>query len=376
MKFIKIIFSLFVGLALSWPILFTPLSAMQTPAQAQNIEVINAWYGDDTKNAQATYATSASVVPKLREIVNKYGFIAIPAQMHTFYGFDPLPNVQKKTAIHIRSNGKEEHLRAEEGKDFIFPSTTDPVKVQQALSELKNTLVATPTQKAAPGVPPTDAEKLKTAIFVGDFTLAKNLIEKGAHIGAERPPLTLIHMPSGQNLEDTATKRLEFAKYLIEKGHDVNQTNQRGWGPLELVAGRIADPHGYISDNLINNFFGPLMELYINENASIKQIERAREVLIKGGCITTYPCPMSCPPCVRFYDYWHDKIEPLIQEKTKIYKAVSQDVQNAVTNNDITTLKQLIDQNKITANRVIELATQAKKYTIVQAIAQYIEQKK
>ena len=375
MKLIKVIFSLVTSLALSWLILFTPSFAIQTAAQAQNIEVINAWYGDDTKNAQASYATSSKIVPKLKEVLNKYGFIAIPAQMHTFYGIDPLPNIPKKTAIHIRYNGKEEHLRAPEGTDFIFPSNVDSALAQKALQEIKASLPATFAPKID-GRPPavTDAQKLSRAIGEdGDFNLARQLIEKGVKI--EGPPLTRIHggIRSDAVKKETVPARLAFAEYLIEKGYDINQP---GHEPLVTLAHKIVMGFTQLDMQLMDLFYGPLMELYIKAGASLEQIQKARQILTDKQCLRVGGCGVDCAPCVVFGYYWRNKIEPLIQEKIKTQTAVFQDVQNAITNNDVTTLKRLIDQKKITANQIIELASKASKYALVQAITQYIEQKK
>ena len=374
MKLIKVIFSLVTSFALSWPILFTPSFALQPTAQTKNIEVINAWYGDDVKNAQATYATASKVVPKIKEVLNKYGFIAIPKEMHTFYGFDPLPNVQKKTALHIRYNGKEEHLRAPEGKDFVFPSNIDSTRAQKALSELKASLSVIPVPNVSTASL-TDTQKLASAIRSGDFNLVRQLIEKGVKIEDSRlSPLASTHGGADSDYviqKETVPARLAFAKYLIDKGYDINQINEHGYGPLPLLAHRIAtDPR---PAGLFDLFYGPLMELYINAGASSEQIQKAQKFLKEGMCILTLS-PHA--PCVDFNVYWKKKIEPLIQEKIKMQSMVSQDVQKAINTNDVAALKQLIDQKKITANQVIELANKAGKYTIVQTIAQYIEQKK
>ena len=102
-------------------------------------EIIFAWYGnDDPKYMPTNEKTAAHVVNKLRSIVDKYGFIAIPADQHKFYGFDPIPNVKKTTAIHIRHLGKEiGNLRASEGVDFVYPTNTNKNLVQNAFQEIK-----------------------------------------------------------------------------------------------------------------------------------------------------------------------------------------------------------------------------------------------
>ena len=375
MKFIKVIFNLFTSLALSWPILFTPSFAMQPTAQTKNIEIINAWYGDDAKNAQATYATSASVVPKLREVVNKYGFIAIPAQMHTFYGFDPLPNVAKKTAIHIRYNGKEEHLRAQEGKDFVFPANIDQTKVQQALKELTGTLspisqTVNPTSGVTTrGIPAHATEQFITAVKERKFDSARATID--ALNKKEISPFTIINkIPNDKTNPDMVNNLLDFAKYLFEKGYDINHKNSSGFSPIAMLAGHIADYYTYLTQERVNTFYGPLMEFYITSGASDEQIQKVREILTKAGCILVYPCPMGCPRCVLFKEYWVNKIEPLIQDRIKKKIITTQDITNAIETNNIEFLKQLIELQKISAQEVIELATKVRRYDIVQAVVE------
>ena len=116
-------------------------------------EVLYAWYGnDDPKYMPNNEKTAQQVVNKLRSIVDKYGFIAIPADQHKFYGFDPIPNVKKTTAIHIRHLGKEiGNLRAPEGIDFVYPTNTDKNLVQKAFQEIKATLTTAP--EPSKGVP-------------------------------------------------------------------------------------------------------------------------------------------------------------------------------------------------------------------------------
>ena len=382
MKLIKIIFSLVTSFALSWPILFTPLSAMQPTAQTKNIEIINAWYGDDAKNAQATYATASKVVPKIKEALNKYGFIAIPKEMHSFYGFDPLPNVPKKTAIHIRYNGKEEHLRADEGKDFIFPANTDQSKAHQALQELKN-LQSLPAQQketieqkqeqeqkvkrvwqligktfykrnkdeksrqeATDHLIKTataqDIEDLKSvgevvhaAIAHGNFKLAHWLIDNNVHLNAKDDvPLLNVIFGSGYVTLDcdylikTAPERIEFTKYLIEKGQDVNKKDKDGNGALLALAKGIAkvdsDYSVCVTSESVDKLLGPLTLLFVNAGASPDQLLKTRNFLIEKRCIFQGGCGNNCPRCVVYGQFWKEKVDPLIQDKlpqaAKIYR--------------------------------------------------------
>ena len=115
-------------------------------------EIVYAWYGSDGQQYMPTNEKTANqVVNKLRSIVDKYGFVAIPADQNRFYGFDPLPNVKKTTAIHVRYNGKEQHLRAAEGTDFVYPTNTDKNLAQKAFQEIKATL--TTAAEPIKGVP-------------------------------------------------------------------------------------------------------------------------------------------------------------------------------------------------------------------------------
>ena len=127
------------------------------------IEVVNAWYGvDDPKYSSTNPSTSSKIVPQLRAIVNNYGFLVIPADQQKLYGFDPIPNVKKVTGLHLKENGNEQHLRATEGVDFIYPINTDPAQSQRALQEIKT--------KGAPAAPPSSSD---TDIF--DYQKAPNL---------------------------------------------------------------------------------------------------------------------------------------------------------------------------------------------------------
>lgn len=129
------------------------------------VSVNNAWYGTDSNdiawikdsNIPGVVASigglakksvvntlpqyQPKVIAKLRAVVQKYGFLAIPADMNSFYGFDPLPGTVKTTAIDatdLVTGQRKIDYRAPENQDFLLPQNIDQAKVQQALSELKN----------------------------------------------------------------------------------------------------------------------------------------------------------------------------------------------------------------------------------------------
>jgi len=83
------------------------------------VEVIAAWYG--VEHDASTHNNGGQVVPKLRDSLVHHHRITVPGNMNAFFGFDPAHGKPKVLAIHVRHNGKDEHLRAPEGKDFHFP---------------------------------------------------------------------------------------------------------------------------------------------------------------------------------------------------------------------------------------------------------------
>lgn len=153
--------------SLALPIVLVALTVSSLSLQAAvkpMISVNNAWYGTDSadvawikadnipgiigsigglakKNVVNTLPQyQPKVVAKLRAVVAKYGFLAIPGDMNKFYGFDPLPGTSKVTAIDItdlRTNTRKIDYRANEGSDFVFPADVDPALSKKALDELK-----------------------------------------------------------------------------------------------------------------------------------------------------------------------------------------------------------------------------------------------
>lgn len=104
------------------------------------IQQINSWYGQDNKANMDTTA-------KLNSVLSTYGFIAIPGNMNTFFGRDPLPGVRKTVAIALTLNGARvsPDLRAAEGLDFIYPINTSLNLARNALSKLKGTSIPNPS---------------------------------------------------------------------------------------------------------------------------------------------------------------------------------------------------------------------------------------
>lgn len=81
-----------------------------------HIEILDAWYGTEASHSDR----GGLVAQTLRESVAQHGRLRIPADMTTFFGFDPCPRAIKIVAIHVRCNGREKHLRGHEGHDLDF----------------------------------------------------------------------------------------------------------------------------------------------------------------------------------------------------------------------------------------------------------------
>ena len=328
--------------------MFVTFISISSFAQAMQSkpEVIHAWYGnEDPQYRTITENTSAPVIKKLREITNKYNFIAIPGDQNKFYGFDPLPNVKKTTAIHIRHNGKEEHARAPEGNDFVYPANTDPNLVHKAFQEIKATLTTAPQpiigqaitpvqpsgQTAASTTPPKYSEKstaLYRAVRKGDFVAARSIIEaekepvqleleRGYHLLLEEIYNEMVATKGCEFLEKTAQERLAFARYLIEKGFNVNRPNNKELGALTfLVFGVAGQNRGCGSKTLVDTLLGPLTHLYINAGVSLEQLQKANKQL--EGCFGLHRCAVGCPLyCIQYGSWWYANIAPLIEQKLK-----------------------------------------------------------
>ena len=148
-------------------------SAISLFAQSKP-EVLSAWYGVE--------GNAAAVTQKLKEVVDKYGFIVIPADMWHFYGFDPVPGVHKMTGLHVRHDGKEMHLRAKEGVPFLFPANVDQSKAQQALWDIQRQHITTNMQQVNVTLP-IPADELEQEAFRALVTTYPSANEQ-AHISS------------------------------------------------------------------------------------------------------------------------------------------------------------------------------------------------
>jgi hypothetical protein len=84
-----------------------------------NIELISAWYGQEGGNH---HDGGGVVQARIRENIQRNnGRIVLDGKLFELFGFDPVPGVHKCCAMHIRHNGQEHHLRAQEYQPFQFP---------------------------------------------------------------------------------------------------------------------------------------------------------------------------------------------------------------------------------------------------------------
>ena len=153
-------------------------------------EVLSAWYGVE--------GNAAAVTQKLKEVVDKYGFIVIPADMWHFYGFDPVPGVHKMTGLHIRHDGKEMHLRAKEGVRFLFPANADQSKAQQALNDVTKSMPPTKLQLTDTAYVVKRLKQnmtpLRQAVTNGDLEKVKELLNAGANPNEDMNGFKPLHL--------------------------------------------------------------------------------------------------------------------------------------------------------------------------------------
>ncbi|CUG91530.1 Hypothetical protein, putative [Bodo saltans] len=84
-----------------------------------HVEVINAWYGVQGRIEENR---GGQVAERLRQnVAQNGGRLVLNGDLNAFFGFDPAPGAPKQAAIHVRHNGQEHHLRANEGQPFHFP---------------------------------------------------------------------------------------------------------------------------------------------------------------------------------------------------------------------------------------------------------------
>lgn len=78
--------------------------------------VLGAWYGSEAHQTVGGMPVAYRILFNIQK-----GAIVVPANMNQFFGADPMPNVPKQVAVHIRYQGRDYHIRQSEGKELRFP---------------------------------------------------------------------------------------------------------------------------------------------------------------------------------------------------------------------------------------------------------------
>ena len=247
-------------------------------------EIIYAWYGnDDPKYMANNEKTAQQVINKLRSIVDKYGFIAMPADQHKFYGFDPLPNVKKTTAIHVRYNGKEQHLRAAEGTDFVYPTNTDPNLAQKAFQEIKATLTTaaeptkgtpiTPSAPSQPASPQHDNRKQ------AEFKVSAELIE--AIKQEDMAKIKQIQDKEDIGTMDIMKEAIELNKYNVVK-HFLDAGKQSTWAHFTFSAAKSRNNIPIVELALESGAGGDAIDYLMDHPLKINDLNQVKKILALG----------------------------------------------------------------------------------------------
>lgn len=163
---------------------------------------------------------------------------------------------------------------------------------------------------------------LEKAINEGNFTLARELIEKGVHVDQDTPPLNLIFpIEKNENLEKTADERIAFAKYLIDSGHNVNTENIVGVAALQSLVARATNyANSWVTKNSIEAIVIPLTELFMKAGVSLAQLKKVHALLTYRACITETCGGLCSIGCKSYGHYWKQNIEPIIHGKKPYIK--------------------------------------------------------
>lgn len=139
-------------------------------------------------------------------------------------------------------------------------------------------------------------EKLKAALLKQDFESFKNIVES-THIDLNEikwsPELTLFGAAIHKAIEN---RNLEFVKYLLKNGIEVNKPSYLSFTPLQIVVEKVAlEPEISHDEQFLLEF----INLLIDHGAIVdkKTLEFVRDQSSRGWFINEAPCDIS-----RFYN--------------------------------------------------------------------------
>ena len=231
-----------------------------------------------------------------------------------------------------------------------------------------------------------DETTLEHTLIYAYEPLVKWLHSKGAYKKLKTPPLNHLfnqritsRVFRGSNckeLVDTAPLRVALAQYLIDQGENVNAPDRSdnkafaGDTAFVALAKGITFTACYFSA-LKDKLFIPLTKLYIKAGVTNQELQKAREVLQKAGCISFGGCGNSCPACIDYGYYFHQEIDPLITpEREQDINKQAQDrnaviIQQALERGDSAALAGLVIDGSARLDQIEELAAKAGKNALL-----------
>ena len=143
------------------------LEIVNRATSASGGQVVNAWYGVEG-------GANINITQKLQQnLAQNSGRLVVPGNMNGFFGNDPVPNVVKVLAIHVRyPDGSEYHMRTPEWKDFTFSFGPDEWKLYLPVtaavaSIVQKVLAVTTPPPVNVNLPKEFEEEVGDAISVG-----------------------------------------------------------------------------------------------------------------------------------------------------------------------------------------------------------------